>query len=160
MPKRLHPYQRSKALLYYAVLSISFLACGLFTDTTKKLYYFPDAISTSSLQKIFYVIAAAFAGLLFWERWDIYQHDKREDQSQRARDEALRKMHKAVALTNIGVITFLSPDPAYDDTIRKKIDAIIMVHPDADLKSYEEEIGAEILRVDRKNTSRGGEIYG
>ena len=69
-------------------------------------------------------------------------------------------MHKAVALTNIGVITFLSPDPAYDDTIRKKIDAIIMVHPDADLKSYEEEIGAEILRVDRKNTSRGGEIYG
>jgi len=65
--------------------------------------------------------------------------------------ERKRNLHRSIVMTKIGIVTFESSEPPErDKEIKNRIIEIVVNHPGANLETYEDQIGAKIIRVDRK----------
>jgi hypothetical protein len=137
----------SRVSILLIVFGFLFTVLGLVTDKTKPfnpvLGYQITSFSTYDLAVTMIGIGIA----LFTAAWIVQEYFFTPPE---------RELRCAFP-TQFGIITFLHAESENVQDIKKLITDILAAHPEADLRTYEKEIHAKIIRIDRPKPKKNND---
>jgi hypothetical protein len=143
------------------ILGFLFIVGATFADGSQPLKpifgYQITSVDTFDLKVIMYLVGFCILIPVVWNYRQKLSLHEAQAAAKKQRDEFERRPElREIFPTKFGVITFSYRSPINPSDIKRKIAEILGANPEADLKSYETDIGATIIRFDKANPKKSG----